>query len=332
MSKQGNPLAIGGFIAGALFLLISAVMIFGAGDFFKQKLKFVIFFDSALNGLNVGAPVKLQGVQIGNIAEISLEMDVATGRIYKPVVIEVDPGLLRDFSGAEMRLHQTNFVQRLADAKHLIDLGLKARLETQSLLTGLLYVDLNFYTDKPVHLTHMNYKDLPELPSVPTTVDEIRNTADELIREVRTLPLKEMVTDLSETLNDTRKLLESEDTRTTVAALAQSMVETQRLLLTLNTQMGPLLANTNGAVAETRSSMQAFDRNLLQVLKTAEQSLDTANRTLAASRETLAAIEALASPDSPLGTALIGMRDASRSMKDLAESLERQPDEIIYGK
>ena len=67
MSKPANPLAIGAFLVGALALLIIAVLVFGGGKFFKTKLEYVIYFDSALNGLNVGAPVKLQGVQIGTV-------------------------------------------------------------------------------------------------------------------------------------------------------------------------------------------------------------------------------------------------------------------------
>ena len=105
MSKQANPFAVGAFLVSGLILLTVAVMVFGGGDYFKHKMRFVIFFDSALNGLNVGAPVKLQGVQIGNVAEISLEMDVATGRIFKPVVIEIEPELLRDFSGHKSYVH-----------------------------------------------------------------------------------------------------------------------------------------------------------------------------------------------------------------------------------
>ncbi|MDD4914194.1 MAG: MlaD family protein [Methylococcales bacterium] len=332
MSKQGNSLAIGGFIVGALFLLAAAVMIFGAGDYFKHKMRFVIFFDSALNGLNVGAPVKLQGVQIGNIAEISLEMDAATGQIFKPVVIEVDPELLRDFSGREMRPQKNDESRQEKLAQRLIDLGLKARLETQSLLTGLLYVDLNFYVDKPVRLVRVDYKGLTELPSVPTTVDEIRNTADELIKEFRELPLAEMIKNLSETLRETRDLLKSNETKTSLAALSASLIETQKLMLTLNAQVGPLMNNVNGTVMDTRSSLHDLDKDMLPVLKAAEQSLTTANTVLNESRQTLSTVEALASPDSPLGTALLSMRDAARSLKDLTDSLERHPDEIIYGK
>jgi len=221
VSKQANPLAIGAFLVGAVTLLTLGVMIFGGSDFFKDKKRFVIFFDSALNGLNVGAPVKLQGVQIGNVSEISLMMDSDTRRIFKPVVIEIDPALLRDLSGQDSHSH--NEKQRWQDAKRLIDAGLKGRLETQSLLTGLLYVDLNFYSDKPVNLVQLDYKNLPELPSVPTTVDEIRNTADEIFNRVRQLPLEDITKNMAETLNAMHSLLESDDTKKSVAALAKSL-------------------------------------------------------------------------------------------------------------
>jgi paraquat-inducible protein B len=326
MSKPIKPLAIGAFLVGALVLLASGIMLFGGNDFFKDKKRFVIFFDSALNGLNIGAPVKLQGVQIGNVKEISLQIDTVSGRIFKPVVIEIDPELLRYFSGSDGHAHSDK--QRLQDTKQLIDAGLKARLETQSLLTGLLYVDLNFYYEKQGNITNLIYKDLPELPSVPTTVDEIRNTAEALISKVRQLPLEQMVKDLSETLRETRDLLKSDDVKKSLAALSKSLQETQQLMLTMNQQMGPLLNNANAAVTDTRANMQ----QMLPVLKATEQSLLTATKLLQESHHAVNAVETLATPDSPLGQALFGIRDASRSLKDLTESLERQPNAIIYGK
>ncbi|OAI29808.1 MlaD family protein [Methylomonas koyamae] len=330
MSKQANPLAIGTFLVGALTLLVVALMVFGGGQFFKEKNRFVIFFDSALNGLNVGAPVKLQGVQIGNVNEISLVMDEATGRVFKPVVIEIDPALLRDVSGQQGGAHTEK--QHRQAAQKLIDLGLKGRLETQSLLTGLLYVDLNFHADKPMNLVKLDYKNLPELPSVPTTVDEIRNTADEIINRAKQLPLEDTLKNLSETLVEIRGLLQSDDTRKSMAALAKSLQETQKLMATLNSQSGPLLTNANGALSDTRTTLQELNKQLLPVLKAVETSLNTATQVMQSSQGTLAAVEAMAAPDAPLSQAMQEMRNAARALKDLGESLERQPSAIIYGK
>jgi len=330
VSKQANPLAIGAFLVGALILLTAGVMIFGGSDFFKDKKRFVIFFDSALNGLNVGAPVKLQGVQIGNVSEISLMMDSTTGRIFKPVVIEIDPALLRDMSGQQSGGHTEK--QRRQDAQRLIDAGLKGRLETQSLLTGLLFVDLNFYSDKPVNLVKLDYKKLPELPSVPTTVDEIRNTADEILNRARQLPVEEMMKNLTDTLSEMRTLLQSDDTKKSLAALTKSLQETQRLMTTLNDQVGPLMKNANSTLSETRGTLQDFNKELLPVLKATEQSLTAATKLLNESQNTLNAVETMAAPDAQLGQALVEMRNAARSLKDLTESLERRPESLIYGK
>lgn len=331
MSKPIKPLAIGGFLSGALVLLVVGVLLFGGDNLFKEKNSYVIFFDSALNGLNVGAPVKLQGVQIGNVKEISLEIDTVTGKIFKPVVIEIDPQLLRDFSGGEQHISHTQ-QQMMEDTQRLIDAGLKARLETQSLLTGLLYVDLNFYPEKSGRMNHKNYRDLMELPSVPTTVDEIRNTADAILNKAKELPLEQMVKDMSETVRETRDLLKSDDMKNALAALAKSLQETQKLMITLNQQTAPLLNNVNGVAVDTRATLQSFNQQMLPVLKSTEQSLALAMQMLQQSQYTLKEVEQLATPDSPLGQALIGVRDATRSLKDLTETLERQPDAIIYGK
>jgi paraquat-inducible protein B len=78
--------------------------------------------------------------------------------------------------------------------------------------------------------------------------------------------------------------------------------------------------------------MQSLNSQLVPVLQTATQSLNAATLTLQDSQHTLNAIESLANPDSLVGQTLKEMRDASRAMKDLSESLERKPNEIFVGK
>ncbi len=330
MSKQANPLTVGLFLVTSLALLIFALMTFGGGDMFKTKNRYVIFFDSALNGLNIGAPVKLQGVQIGNVREISLEMDIKSKRIFKPVVIEIEPDTLRNFS--DQPFFSDRDSAQFLDAQHLINAGLKARLETQSLLTGLLYVDLNFYTDKPASLQHISFKGLPELPSVPTTVDEIRNTVDEVIKKVRQLPLEQMIQDLSETLRETRDILKSQDMHDSLASLAQTLRQTQELTLALNRQTEPLLRHADNTLDVAQADMRVLQQQLPPILQAAERSLNLSAQVLEDSRYTLREVEASTNPDSMFGQTLKEMRDAARAMKDLSESLERKPEALLYGK
>lgn len=338
MSKPVNPYTIGAFLVGSLVLLIAAILIFGGGQFFKKKTEFVIYFDGALTGLNVGAPVTLQGVKIGAVKEISLELDKKDTRISKPVVIEIDPGVMLDTSGQPLKA-ATTLKQQRQTAKRLIDAGLKAQLQTQSLLTGLLYVEFNFFRDVPVKLTGRNYKDLPELPSVPTTMDEVKATADEIINKFRQLPIEDIVNDLAVTMKEVREIMASDELKKNRAALSKTLDETEKLVANFNRNLGPLVNNVNGTVTDTRTMVKDFTREMRPVLNstenalnTATTALDTANSVLQESKHTLGSVDALTAPDAPLWQSLEALRDAAQSTKDLTDYLERHPDSIIYGK
>ena len=331
MSKPVNPYTIGAFLVGSLALLIAAVLIFGGGQFLKKKTEFVIYFDGALNGLNVGAPVKLQGVQIGTVKEISLELAKNASRVTKPVVIEVDPGVIMDSSGRPWQA-VTTLKERQQNAKKLIDAGIKAQLQMQSLLTGLLYVEFNFFPDEPVKLTGLNYKDLPELPSIPTTADQLKSTADELLTKFRQLPIEDIVKDFAVTMKEVRDIMTSEDFKKSRAALGKTLAETEKLVASLNRNLKPLVNNMNGTVTDTRAMVQQFTQEMRPVLTSTEKTLNTATSVLLDSRQTLGSVDALTAPDAPLWQSLEALRDAAQSTKDLTDYLERHPDSIIYGK
>jgi paraquat-inducible protein B len=331
MSKPVNPYTIGAFLVGSLALLVAAILIFGGGQFLKKKSEYVVYFEGALNGLNVGAPVKLQGVQIGTVKEISLELDQKAISITKPVVIEIDPQVIMDSTGHSMEAAAT-LRQRQQNAKRLIDAGIKAQLQMQSLLTGLLYVEFNFYRDSPLGLTGLHYKDLPELPSVPTTADQLKNTADELLTKFRQLPIEDIVRDLAATLKEIREIATSDELKKNRAALAKTLDETEKLVANLNRNLTPMVKNMNSTITDTRVLVQQFNRDMRPVLISTGKTLDTANSVLEESRHTLGSMDALAGPDAPLWQSLEALRDAAQSTKDLTDYLERHPDSIIYGK
>jgi paraquat-inducible protein B len=338
MSKPVNPYTIGAFLIGSLTLLITAVLIFGGGQFFKKKGEYVIYFDGALNGLNVGAPVKLQGVQIGAVKEITLQADYKSSRLSKPVVIEIDPSVLRDPSGQPFTI-ASSLEQRLKNTQRLIDAGLKAQLQTQSLLTGLLYVELDFFRDEPVKLTGLGYKGLMELPSVPATADQLKNTADEILAKFRQLPIEDIVTDLAATLKEIRDIATSKELKKDRAALSKTLDETEKLVANLNRNLVPMVKNMDSTVTDTRTLVQQFNKEMRPVLISAGKALDTATKALETatgvlqeSKHTLVSVDALIAPDAPLWQSLESLREAAQSTKDLTDHLERHPESIIYGK
>ena len=114
-----------------------------------------------------------------------------------------------------------NRKEREANRDRLVAAGFRARLEMQSLLTGLLYIDLDLHPDKPPVFTGLEYHGLLELPAIPTTADEIRNTAEEMAKKLHELPLDEMVQDLSDSLREIKNFLSSRDLRKSRVALAK---------------------------------------------------------------------------------------------------------------
>lgn len=331
MSKPVSPYAIGLFMIGALVLLIAALMIFGGGQLLKKKSEYVIYFDSALNGLNIGAPVTLQGVQIGTVKEISLELDEHSARIIKPVVIQLDSEMVLNTEGHPFKA-ATTLQERQENAKRLIDAGIKAQLQTQSLLTGLLYVEFNFHLSSPLNLTGLHYKNLAELPAVPSTEDQIKNTAEEILAKIRKLPLEAMVNDLSSTLKAVREIAASDELKQNRQALTRSLNETEKLVATMNRNITPLLNNMNTTMTDTQTLVRQFTRDMKPVLAATQTTLDTANNVLLESKKSLGAVETLAAPDAPLWQSLESLRDAAQSTQELTDYLQRHPDSIVYGK
>jgi paraquat-inducible protein B len=207
------------------------------------------------------------------------------------------------------------------------------------LLTGLLYVEVNFFRDKPLILTGLNYKGLPELPSIPSTEDQIKSTADEMLRKFRQLPIEEIAKDLAVTMKEIRGIMTSEELQKNRVALGKTLDETEKLVANLNRNLGPLVNNMNGTVTDTRIMVQDFKRDMQPVLNSTERALkhatialETATGVLQESKVTLNSVDALTAPDAPLWQSLEALRDAAQSTKDLTDYLERHPDSIIYGK
>src|SRR5262245_51430271 len=95
MGSRINPTTIGAFVVGAIVLLIAGVLLFGGGKFFQEKLPYVLFFDSSVEGLNVGAPVVFRGVQVGQVTEITALADPQTFDMRIRVKIELVRGSVK---------------------------------------------------------------------------------------------------------------------------------------------------------------------------------------------------------------------------------------------
>jgi paraquat-inducible protein B len=191
MTRKANKTIIGAFVVGAVGLLVAAITVFGSGAIFKNSDKYVLFFDGSVKGLSVGAPVIFRGVKIGNVSDISLVYDPGTKNVLIPVIIDVE---LARVKGIPDKIGYPDY-------KAFIQHGLRARLEIQNFITGQLMLAFDFYGDKPERLYGL-IKEYPELPALPISPD-IFEIMDEL-------PIKEISSDLEQTVAGMNRLVNSE--------------------------------------------------------------------------------------------------------------------------
>ena len=137
--KRANPAAVGAFVLGAIALVLVGVIAIGSGSFLHDTQRFVLFFDGSVNGLTVGSPVKMRGVEIGRVLEVNALAEEDRKDILNEVVIEIDPARVK-------RVGPTVAVAERAQL--LVENGLRGRLELQSLVTGQLYIGFDFYQER----------------------------------------------------------------------------------------------------------------------------------------------------------------------------------------
>ncbi len=212
MSKRVNKTVIGLFVVVSLVLLIVGIVVLGSGQLFKRTNKFVLYFDGSVKGLAIGAPVMFRGVGIGIVKDINLIYDSNAGTIMLPVIVEIEQG----------RIKGTPSFGESGGDKKMIELGLRAKLEVQSFLTGQLMISFDFYPDKPAALRGI-LKEYPELPTLPISPDIF-----ELMNEI---PIKEIAKNLEATTKGISGLVNSGDLQGSLYELHSTVQETKRAML-----------------------------------------------------------------------------------------------------
>jgi paraquat-inducible protein B len=178
MSKA-NPAVIGGFVIGAIALIVIGLLVFGGTSWFAQRNKYIAYFPGSVKGLRVGAPVDFRGVTIGQVTEIKVVFDPEAVSAQIPVVMEFDPNQIKVVGPDQVASQQQ-------DAERLIEGGFRAQLQSQSLLTGLLSVNLDFYKDAPLRLVG-GEQPYPEIPTIPSDLEQLQQSAGDIASQLPTV-------------------------------------------------------------------------------------------------------------------------------------------------
>jgi len=266
---------------------------------FTKKVNFVLFFDSSVRGLSIGAPVEFKGIKIGSVLDIRLEYDKNNTSFSIPVLIEVEPERIIE--------HDTQEVDNTDETLlNMAKTGLRARLQTGSLITGQLFVELDMFPESPVVMRGDGTSRYPELPTIEAAnFDAITKSVQNLVAKLDGIKFDKIGNELLGTLQGTNRIVNSPEIEGTVQDLEKAM-------------------------ASLRSILKKVDgSNIKEAIDAAHVALDKLGTTLTLTNKIL-------KPNSPLQYSVIQLSDelqeTARSIRALVETLERNPQSLIFGK
>jgi len=268
---------------------------FSTGEFF-----YVIHFDGSVRGLSEGAPVEYKGVQVGSVTAINLVSDPASGEVRVPVHIELQPERVRGSTG--LHVDDPDTISRA------IKNGLRAKLQTGNLLTGQLFVSLDMYEDGAESLEiEVDSEGTPIMPSVPSDLQQVTEGVQQALATINDLPLQQIAENAESALARTNAMLGQLEQNNVVGKLDEA------------------IGSADAAIDEYGALANKARRELDGLLAVLEQFISTSN-------ESMAGI----APDSPLYYNLLNtlkdVQSAARAVLAVSESVERKPEEFLFGK
>lgn len=347
MAKEANKTFIGAFVVGAIVLIVAAVLVLGGGELFRDQLPLVAYFEGSVKGLGIGSKVQMKGVTVGEVRDVRLLFHPQKLTFINRVYIIANPGVVGSYSDPDEKPESGAYEEDMAlVVASLINRGLRAKLDLESIVTGKLLVALDFYPESPVRLRGLE-PDIIEIPTVQTEFEKLAKTLGQL-------PLEEMVYQAKDTLSGINSLVRSPELVEALQALNQTLQHTQELAKNLDEQAQPLLANLDKTVREIGTLARNADAQLVPVAESVAGTARDAGRlvrgieanlpetmaslqgSLAQFEDTLKTIETMTEADSvlqiELNNTLKEVKLAVRAIRQFANYLDRHPEALLRGK
>jgi paraquat-inducible protein B len=316
MRRRADARLVGAFVLGAIALAVAAVAVLGSGRLFHKTRPFILVFRGNVNGLRLGAPVKIKGVMIGSVTDIQLRLNIglesvasSKGEIQIPVLIGID----------ESRITQGEKNLNIGeDVSRAVHQGLRAQLAMESFVTGILYIDLDMHPGAPENYAMPRNSTPQEIPTLKTTFEQAQSAAAKIISQLDKIELDRLVATADQTIAAFGDLARSPDIRSALVALNQT-------------------ASRLGDTAQSiRELTQHVDRQVGPMAASIEKGAHDIDVAVQKAQVALDHIQAGLQPDSPLvyraNQALENVSAAARSLRELGDYLQRNPSAIVRGR
>jgi paraquat-inducible protein B len=321
MARKASPTLIGAFVLGALALGMGAVLVLGGRQWFTRPATCVMAFDSSVAGLSVGAPVQFRGVPLGRVSDIQLRY----GRSQIVVVAAIEPSRIQ---GLDPRAAPGEVVGAVRSA---VGEGLRAQLQLQSLVTGQLYVGLDFHPGTRAALTGTDPTQC-EIPTIPTALAEVQDKMEKVVTQLQQLPLKETLEAATRAADAIQKVAASPEIPRVLRTADRTMQEAQGLVRGLSTQLDPAIGDMRLTLAQARQTLQTVGGDLQRLLQNvdarvgplADSVAAAADSTQALMRDGQRTLTRLEGEITPTATALREAAEAARAtLRQAGSSLDQ---------
>jgi paraquat-inducible protein B len=318
MRTRASGQLVGAFVLGAVVLAIAAVAVLGSGSLFRKTHPFILVFRGNVNGLRVGAPVKIKGVTIGAVTDIELRLNLglesvasSQGEIEIPVLIDIDERRIsQDTKSGHLTIEE--------DVRRAVRQGLRAQLAMESFVTGILYIDLDMHPGAAENYAMPRNSVPEEIPTLKTTFEQAQSAAAKIISQLDRIRLDRLINNTNQTIAAFGDLARSPDIKSALLSLNQ----TARGLGDTAQSIRDLTEHVDRQVGPMAASIEKGAHDVDIAVQKAQVALDH--------------IQAGLQPDSPLvyhaNQALQNVSAAARSLRDLGDYLQRNPSAIVRGR
>ena len=340
---KANYFKLGLFVIGAVVSLVIVLIIIGSGRAFQQKITIETYFNESVQGLDIGSKLKYRGVTVGEVTKIGFtytkyQLDKPMSERLRYVLVEsqLQPKLLggrgqaAEITGPEA-------------AKDEVARGLRVRSSPQG-ITGTNYLELDYIEPPPPLLPIDWVPDHVYIPSAPSTVAALINSASEIMERLHKLDVEGTVANLNTLLVTTNEKIASIDTKGIsqradrvlskmestlnsvdakkisdegVALLAEMRASNAELKKTLsNPALQKLPDDTAAAVAKVRALVE--DPNLPRSINALAASLTRLERIIGTGT-------------SDIAVTIENLRQITDNLRELTEDTKRYPANVLFG-
>ncbi|MBC2595088.1 MCE family protein [Ruficoccus amylovorans] len=334
MSKKANPAAIGVFVVGAVILAVVSLVIFGSGTLFRKTETFLLYFQDSINGLEVGAPVKFKGVRIGQVTDIRIRFNQDDESPHVPVFIQIDIDRLQNSLGVDVDLSNDKIFEEQVDI-----LGLRGKLQQASFVTGMLFIELDYDPNAgPAYFVQLKNEDddydYKEIPTVSSGLTEVIKKVTGMVDKISKIDFQsigEKANDILTRLDDGMAEIQFKEINDKAVALLDNLDS-----ISGDPEFKKLPGNLNATLDDGRKFIATLDKSMDGVISDLKITLNGARSTLGQIDVVADNLNNMLEPESPLRyqleSSLSELSDALRSIRVLADYLERNPSALLIGK